>query len=91
MPTITKSGLTALRQVVRLLRRPQLPICGKIPVVSTNNREVVQLAERVLWEHEAAGSSPAFPTDAEISVKVNTMACGAINGGSKPLSQPKID
>jgi hypothetical protein len=51
-------------------------------------REVVQLVERVLWEHEVAGSSPVFPTDVEISVKVNTVACGAINKGSNPLSQP---
>ena len=49
------------------------------------------MVDGVLWEHLAAGSSPAFPTDAEISVRVNTMACGAINGGSKPPSQPKID
>jgi hypothetical protein len=62
-------------------------------------REVVQLAERVLWEHEVAGSNPVFPTDVEISVKVNgglrTSSlkspmdfCRAINKGSNPLSQP---
>lgn len=53
-------------------------------------REVVQLAERVLWEHEAAGSSPALPTDVEIGVRVNTAACGAVDTGSNPISQPTM-
>ena len=31
-------------------------------VFSTNNRGVIQLVECVVWDHDAAGSSPVAPT-----------------------------
>lgn len=46
------------------------------------------MVDGMLWEHLAVGSIPAFPTDVEISVVVNTIACDAVNMGSIPLSQP---
>lgn len=57
------------------MRRTENPeIQVRILLFPQIEREVVQLAERVLWEHEVAGSTPVFPTDVEISVKVNTVA-----------------
>ena len=35
---------------------------GSIPGVSAKFREVDQLVDRVVWDHQAAGSSPVFPT-----------------------------
>ena len=35
---------------------------GSSPFVSTTNRDVAQLEERLLWAQEAVGSSPAVPT-----------------------------
>ena len=32
-------------------------------MVRSSFREVVQVVERVLWEHEVAGSNPVFPTN----------------------------
>ena len=48
---------------VQLLADRQKIFGGKVRKRSCSKiREVAQLVERVLWEHEAAGSSPVFPT-----------------------------
>ena len=48
------------REVTRLGRGV---IVGSSPSYATNfKRGVDQLVDRVLWEHEAAGSSPVTPT-----------------------------
>lgn len=45
----------------------------------------------MFWKHEAAGSSPVFPTNIndEISVKVNTAVCESVNKSSSLLFHPK--
>jgi hypothetical protein len=46
-------------------------------------REVDQLVDRVLWEHEAAGSSPVFPTKYEKRSKRERLP--ALDAGLLPV------
>lgn len=47
-----------------MMNRVQLPAAERLVrcVIVSKNRGVIQLVECVVWDHDAAGSSPVAPT-----------------------------
>lgn len=53
------SGEMVIRDKFQILFFKRNTVCS---VVFITHRDIVQSVERVLWEHEVVGSSPAIPT-----------------------------